>query len=86
LFFPLASMVLIGYVSGQSAWAHVLASFEMILLLTLVLALIADLNRPRRGTIITPQEVMIAAQDQLRETKTRAAAGPTTADAPQTGE
>ncbi len=86
LFFPLASMVLIGYVSGQSARAHVLASFEMILLLTLVLALIADLNRPRRGTIITPQEVMIAAQDQLRETKTRAAAGPTTADAPQTGE
>ncbi len=86
LFFPLASMVLIGYVSGQSARAHVLASFEMILLLVLVLALIADLNRPRRGTIVTPQEVMIAAQEQLRETQARAKAAPRTPDAPKTGE
>lgn len=90
LFFPLASMVLIGYVSGRSARAHALASFEMILLLTLVLALIADLNRPRRGTIVTPQEVMLAAQDQLRETQARAEAATRAADAPeaipQTGE
>ena len=86
LFFPLASMVLIGYVSGQSARAHALASFEMVLLLTLVLALIADLNRPRRGTIITPQEVMIAAQAQLRETVARAKVADGAADAPQTGE
>lgn len=86
IFFPLASMVLIGYASGRSARAHVLASFEMVLLLTLVLALIADLNRPRRGTIITPQEVMLAAEDQLRETKARAATAPRTPDAPQTGE
>jgi hypothetical protein len=86
LFFPLASMVLIGYVSGQSARAHVLASFEMILLLTLVLALIADLNRPRRGTIVTPQEVMIAAQAQLRETQARATAATRTLDTGQTGE
>jgi hypothetical protein len=86
LFFPLASMVLIGYVSGQSARAHVLASFEMILLLTLVLALIADLNRPRRGTIVSPQEVMIAAQEQLRDTQTRAAAATRAPDVQQTGE
>ena len=74
LFFPLASMVLIGYSSDTSGRAHKLASFEMILLLTLVLALIGDLNRPRRGTIIAPQEVMLAAQDQLRQTQARAAA------------
>lgn len=86
IFFPLASMVLIGYASGRSARAHALASFEMVLLLTLVLALIADLNRPRRGTIITPQEVMIAAQAQLRETMARARVADGAADAPQTGE
>jgi hypothetical protein len=86
LFFPLASMVLIGYASGKSAKAHTLASFEMVLLLTLVLALIADLNRPRRGTIITPQEVMIAAQEQLRDTRARAAAADRAVNAQQTGE
>lgn len=73
LFFPLASMVLIGYSSDTSGRAHRLASFEMILLLTLVLALIGDLNRPRRGTIIAPQEVMLAAQEQLRQTLARGA-------------
>jgi hypothetical protein len=73
LFFPLASMVLIGYASDTSGRAHRLASFEMILLLTLVLALIGDLNRPRRGTIIAPQEVMLAAQEQLRQTLARGA-------------
>lgn len=74
LFFPLASMVLIGYSSDTSGRAHRLASFEMILLLTLVLALIGDLNRPRRGTILAPQEVMLAAQEQLRQTLARGAA------------
>ncbi len=86
LFFPLASMVLIGYVSGRSARAHALASFEMILLLTLVLALIADLDRPRRGTIVAPQEVMIAAQAQLRETRARAEAATRAPDSLQPGE
>ncbi len=86
LFFPLASMVLIGYVSDKSARTNALASFEMILLLTLVLALIADLNRPRRGTIVAPQEVMIAAQEQLRETRARTAAATRAPEASQTGE
>jgi hypothetical protein len=86
LFFPLASMVLIGYVSDRSARAHALASFEMILLLTLVLTLIADLNRPRRGTILSPQEVMLAAQDQLRQTRARAAEAATVSPIPKTGE
>lgn len=86
LFFPLASMVLIGYVSDVSARAHALASFEMILLLTLVLALIADLNRPRRGTILSPQEVVLAAQEQLRETRARAVAATRAPDSSQPGE
>lgn len=86
MFFPLASMLLIGYTSGVSARAHALASFEMVLLLTLVLALIADLNRPRRGTILSPQEVMLAAQDQLRQTRERGAAPDVVPPASKTGE
>jgi hypothetical protein len=86
MLFPLASMLLIGYVSDRSARAHSLASFEMILLLTLVLALIADLNRPRAGTIVAPQEVMIGAQDQLRQTQARGAAAARITDNQQIGE
>lgn len=51
LLFPVASLVLIGYVSGDSVGAHLMASTEMIVLLTLVLLLIFDLDRPRSGTI-----------------------------------
>jgi hypothetical protein len=54
LFFPIASLVLIGYVGGRSTGVHLTASTELILLLTLVLLLIADLNRPRSGSIVTP--------------------------------
>lgn len=86
LFFPIASMVLIGYSSDTSARAHALASFEMILLLVLVLALIADLNRPRRGTIMAPQEVMLAAQDQLRQTRENVVAPDMVPPSSKTGE
>jgi len=86
LLFPLACKVLIGYVNVRSARAPWLASFEMIFLLTLVLALIADFNRPRGGTIVAPQEVMIAAQDQLRQTQPRTAAAARVPDNKPTGE
>ena len=63
--FPIASLVLIGYVSGKLVGVHFMASTELILLLTLVLLLIADLNRPRTGTIATPQTALLEAQAQL---------------------
>jgi len=65
LFFPVASLMLIGYISGKSLGVHVLASTELIVLLTLVLLLIADLNRPRSGTILTPQGPLIDVRAQL---------------------
>lgn len=69
LFFPVASLVLIGYVSGKSIGVHLMASTELILLLTLVLLLIADLNRPRSGTILTPLGPIadVAAQLEARQ-------------------
>lgn len=66
LFFPFASLVLIGYVSGRSIGAHLMASTELILLLTLVLLLISDLNRPRSGTILAPMGPLLDVQTQLR--------------------
>ncbi|MFN3371662.1 MAG: hypothetical protein ACK4Z0_09060 [Sphingomonadaceae bacterium] len=70
IFFPVASLILIGYVSGQSIGVHLMASTELILLLTLVLLLIADLNRPRSGTILTPMVPIedVAAQLNARQT------------------
>ena len=46
-----------------------MASTELILLLTLVLLLIADLNRPRSGTILTPMTPLLDLERQLHETR-----------------
>lgn len=64
--FPIASLVLIGYVSGRMVGAHFMASSELILLLTLVLLLISDLNQPRSGTIATPIAPLLEVEDQLK--------------------
>jgi hypothetical protein len=72
ILFPIASMVLIGYVSERSVGAHFMASTELILLLTLVLLLIADLNRPRSGTILTPIGPLLDVADQLKATRAAA--------------
>ena len=69
ILFPIASLVLIGYVSDRSVGAHFMASTELILLLTLVLLLIADLNRPRSGTILTPMGPLLDVEKQLHETR-----------------
>lgn len=66
LFFPFASLILIGYVSGRAVGVHLMASTELILLLTLVLLLISDLNRPRAGTILAPLGPMLDVQGQVR--------------------
>ena len=76
ILFPVASLVLIGYVSGRLIGAHFLASTELILLLTLVLLLIADLDRPRSGTIVTPQGALLEAQAQIRAAKLAVPATP----------
>lgn len=71
VFFPVASLILIGYVGGDAVGAHLVASTELVLLLTLVLLLIADLNRPRSGSIVTPQGALLSVQAQLQATRSR---------------
>ena len=64
--FPIASLMLIGYVSGRMVGARFMASSELILLVTLVLLLIFDLNQPRSGTIATPLAPLLEAEGQLK--------------------
>jgi hypothetical protein len=76
LFFPVASLVLIGYVSGHTRGVHLIASTELILLLTLVLLLISDLDRATRGTIFNSQQTLIDVRAQLDRALARQAAAP----------
>lgn len=76
ILFPVASLVLIGYVSGKSLGVHLMASTELILLLTLVLLLIADLDRPRSGTIVTPQQPLLDVAAQQEQAAAAAVAAP----------
>lgn len=76
MLFPMASLVLVGYLRGDQAGAHLMASTELILLLTLVLLLIADLNRPRSGTIAIPVQPLVDASQQIAEAQARPSAAP----------
>ena len=76
LLFPMASLVLVGYVRGEQSGAHLMASSELILLLTLVLLLIADLNRPRSGTIAIPVQPLVDAARQAEGAMRRGSAVP----------
>jgi hypothetical protein len=71
VFFPAASMVLIGYASGKAVGAHFMASTEMIVLLTLTLLLVLDLDRPRSGTILTNEQPLMDVQEQVKEALSR---------------
>lgn len=82
ILFPVASLVLIGYVSGRLVGAHFMASTELILLLTLVLLLIGDLNRPRSGTISTPQTALLEVQAQIIAARQSSPAGLSTGAGP----
>lgn len=82
IFFPVASLILIGYVSGESIGVHLMASSELILLLTLVLLLIADLNQPRSGTIVTPMTPLLGVQAQLAAVRAAPAPAATQPPAP----
>lgn len=66
ILFPISSMLLVGYVSGTSRGIYLTASTEMILLLTLTLLLIVDLDRPRSGTIIVNEATLRAVQAEVQ--------------------
>jgi hypothetical protein len=55
LLFPLASSIMIGFVYGKRPGLHTTASTELMILLTLTVLLILDLDRPRSGMVLNSQ-------------------------------
>lgn len=55
LVFPLSSAVMIGFVYGKRPGLHTKASVELLILLTLTILLIVDLDRPRSGLVLNSQ-------------------------------
>ena len=76
ILFPVTSMVLVGYVSGMSRGLYLTASTEMILLLTLTLLLIVDLDRPRSGTILVNDAALRAVLAEVQGSLASAPAMP----------
>lgn len=59
----------LGYASGLSGHRVTLAAIVLVMLITLVVYLIIDLDRPRRGTIIVSHESMQSLLQTIRATQ-----------------
>jgi hypothetical protein len=65
----LLAVNIVGYAFGVSGRRQVFSAFLLALAISVVLAVILDLDRPRRGFIQVSQQPMIDLQDQLRTVK-----------------
>lgn len=57
---------LIGYAIGMARKRNLIPTLMMIILITIIFAVIIDLDRPRRGLIRVSQESMIQLQENIR--------------------
>src|SRR5690606_31610019 len=88
LFLMFATIVLttatLGYASGIAGHRVTLAAFTLVVLIALVVYLIIDLDRPRRGVIQVSHESMLSLQKTIGALQSRPLAQPDTPpDAPQ---
>jgi hypothetical protein len=65
----LLAVIIVGYAFGVSGRRQVFSPFLLALAISVVLAVILDLDRPRRGFIQVSQQPMIDLQRQLRSVK-----------------
>ena len=69
LFLLFAMVVLttakLGYASGIAGHRVTLAAFVLVVLIGVVVYLIIDLDRPRRGTIQVSQQILLALQKSI---------------------
>jgi hypothetical protein len=65
----LLAMNLVGYAFGVSGRLQVFSACLLAVAISVVLAVILDLDRPRQGFIQVSQQTMIDLQDQLRTVK-----------------
>lgn len=63
----LVTAVIVGYNSGLSAQRHLFAAVLLIVLITLIIWVLIDLDRPRRGLILVSQQSMIDLQQAIRQ-------------------
>jgi hypothetical protein len=62
-----AAAAIIGYNSGLSNRRHVFAAITMIVLITAIIWVLVDLDRPSRGLILVSQQSMIDLQESLNK-------------------
>lgn len=65
----LLAMSLVGYIFGGGGWRPIFSMCVLALAITVVLGVIIDLDRPRRGFIRVSQQPMIDLQHQLQTSK-----------------
>jgi hypothetical protein len=73
----------LGYASGIAGHRVTLAAFVLVILIALVVFLIVDLDRPRRGIIQVSQETLLNLQQTMGDAQVPAAEAGSPAHAPQ---
>jgi hypothetical protein len=61
----IATAAIVGYNSGLSNQRHLFATITLMVLITLIIWVLIDLDRPRRGMILVSQQSMIDLQETL---------------------
>jgi hypothetical protein len=65
----LFAVILVGYAFGREGRRRVFSTFVLVLAITVVLAVIVDLDQPRQGFIKGSQQPLVDLQHQLLESK-----------------
>jgi hypothetical protein len=68
LLYAVLSMVLLGYILAANSRPHRIATTMLLVLLTLAVVVILDLDRPRSGSILVSQQPLEDLRAQLRQT------------------
>lgn len=66
LLFTMASAIMIGFVYGSRPGLHTAASTELMILLTLTVLLILDLDRPRSGMVVNSQRALERLDERIQ--------------------
>lgn len=60
-----ATAAIVGYNSGLGNQRHLFAALTLLVLITMIIWVLIDLDRPRRGLILVSQQSMIDLQESL---------------------
>jgi hypothetical protein len=63
----IATVAIVGYNSGLSSRRHLFATLTLVILITVIIWVLIDLDRPRRGLILISQQSMIELQQTMQQ-------------------